>query len=245
MTYEEAEKIILADLRAVAEDEYRHFNARVIYTVPEERVIGAKTGAQRDIAKKYFGTEVGEVFLAHLPHHYFEEYQVHSFMIERMKDRDRVMKELERILPYVDNWATCDCMSPKVFKKNPPEIEKIRAWMADDRTYIARFGNGMLMRYYLDDRFRPEFNDMVADMPWEKFSGAEKIAQGSDAYYINMMRAWYFATALAKQWEATVPYIEKRCLDIWTHNKAIQKACESYRVPEDRKAYLRSLKVKK
>lgn len=247
MKFKDAREIIIEELKALAEEEYRLFNTRVIATVPLERVIGVKTDGQRKIAKKYAGTEIGETFMSKLPHQYFEENQVHGFMIEQIKDRGRVMAELERFLPTVDNWATCDCVSPKVFKKQPPTLEDITKWMNDDRTYICRFGMGMLMRYYLDDRFEPAQLNSIIDFPWRQFVSAQsddtvKIPQGTDVYYINMMRAWYFATALAKQYEAALPIIESGKLDKWTHNKAIQKACESYRVSPEHKAYLKSLK---
>ena len=264
MKFKDARGIIIEELKALAEEEYRLFNTRVIATVPLERVIGVKTDGQRKIAKKYAGTEIGETFMSKLPHQYFEENQVHGFMIEQIKDRGRVMAELERFLPTVDNWATCDCVSPKIFKKQPPTLEDITKWMNDDRTYICRFGMGMLMRYYLDDRFEPSQLNQIIDFPWQQFQKKEKdkskstakstekaaikttdivkIPQGTDVYYINMMRAWYFATALAKQYEAALPIIESGKLDKWTHNKAIQKACESYRVSPEHKAYLKSLK---
>ena len=262
MKYKDARKIIIEELQALAEEEYRIFNTRVIATVPLERVIGVKTDGQRNIAKKYAGTEIGEAFMSHLPHQFFEENQVHGFMIEQIKDCDRVMAELERFLPTVDNWATCDCVSPKIFKKQPPTIQEITKWMSDDRTYICRFGMGMLMRYYLDDRFEPSQLDLITDFPWQQFVSVSeektatksakkasaqsddtaKIAQCTDVYYINMMRAWYFATALTKQYEATLPIIESGKLDKWTHNKAIQKARESYRVPQEHKEYLKMLR---
>jgi len=255
MKYEDARNIIISDLKALAEDEYRHFNTRIIFTVPPECVIGVKTGGQRDIAKKYFGTEVGEAFMGTLPHHYFEEYQVHAFMLERVKDRESVMSQLEQFLPLVDNWATCDQLSPKVFKKAPPSLAQISAWMADKRPYVCRFGMGMLMRYYLDERFEPAQLDMIADVPWEAYDfrvkeggkvgevpADKRIRQGSDVYYINMMRAWYFATALAKQYDATLPLIQAGRLDKWTHNKAIQKARESFRVSDEHKEVLRGLR---
>ena len=244
MKFKDAREIIIKELKALAEEEYRLFNTRVIATVPLERVIGVKTDGQRKIAKKYAGTEIGETFMSKLPHQFFEENQVHGFMIEQIKDRDRVMAELERFLPTVDNWATCDCVSPKVFKKQPPTLEDITKWMNDDRTYICRFGMGMLMRYYLDDRFEPSQLNQIIDFPWQQFQSDDtvKIPQGTDVYYINMMRAWYFATALAKQYEAALPIIEEGKLDKWTHNKAIQKACESYRVSPEHKTYLKSLK---
>ncbi len=167
-----------------------------------------------------------------LPHRYYEENNLHGFLIETIGEYDATMKALEAFLPYIDNWATCDLISPKVFKKNPAELyKKIQGWLQSDRTYTVRFGIGMLMSHFLDDRFLPEMPALVASIR-------------SEEYYINMMIAWYFATALVKQPEAVMPFIEDRRLQKWTHNKAIQKSIESYRISDDTKAYLRTLKVK-
>ena len=167
-----------------------------------------------------------------LPHKYYEENNLHGFLIETMKDYNQVIAALDAFLPYVDNWATCDLMSPKIFKKHLPELrEQIQVWMASSHTYTIRFGIEMLMSFYLDEQFQPEYLDWVADVQ-------------SEEYYVNMMIAWYFATALAKQYDAALPYIQQHRLEPWTHNKAIQKAIESYRITDEQKDYLRSLKVK-
>ena len=213
------------------EEQYKVFNTRILATVPEEKVLGVKSPHQREVAKEVFNSDYKEAFLSALLHETFEENQVHGFLIEMEKDRGRMISLLEEFLPYVDNWATCDCVSPKAFKKNPPDIELISHWMASEHVYTCRYGIGMLMRYYLDERFSEEYLDAVASIE-------------SDEYYINMMRAWYFATALTKRYDRTLPYIEKHVLDTWTHNKAIQKAKESFRVPAERKEYLNSLKIK-
>ena len=171
-------------------------------------------------------------FIAQLPHKFFEENQLHAFILSYMHDFDIVIREIGRFLPYVDNWATCDQMSPKVFKKNTDKLlEQIKIWIKSNKTYTIRFGVGMLMRYYLDDNFKSEYLDMVSKIK-------------SDEYYVNMMIAWFFATALAKQYEATLPFIEGKKLDKWTHNKTIQKAIESYRISSEQKDYLRTLKSK-
>ena len=228
----EAESRVRELLLPLAEDEYRVFNARILATVPPEKVMGVRTPGQRRVAKAVYCSEYREAFLSSLPHDTFEENQVHGFLIEQEKDRSRVIALLEDFLPYVDNWATCDCVSPKVFKKEPPDLDNIRNWMDSGHVYTCRFGIGMLMRYYLDERFDEEYLNAVA-------------AIRSDAYYVNMMRAWFFATALTKQYDRTLPYMERRVLDPWTHNKAIQKARESYCVPMDHKAYLDGLRHKK
>ena len=166
-----------------------------------------------------------------LPHEYFEENQLRAFIICGMKDFNECMEELEKFLPYVDNWATCDQMSPKIFKKHRKELlVHIKDWIASDAAYTVRFGVGMLMQHFLDDDFDPEYPEMVAGLR-------------SEEYYVNMMIAWYFATALAKQYESILPFIEQKKLDDWTHNKAIQKSIESYRITDEQKSYLRSLKV--
>ena len=225
------EKTVQEMLLPYAEDGYRKFNSRILATVPFERVMGVRTPDQRKVAKELSGSGLKDAFLSCLPHETFEENQVHGFLIEQEKDRDRVISLLDDFLPYVDNWATCDCVSPKVFRKDPPDPELIRKWMASEHVYTCRYGMGMLMRYYLDERFSGEYLDAVADIR-------------SGEYYINMMRAWFFATALTKQYERTLPYIENRRMDTWTHNKAIQKARESFRVPREHKEYLNTLKVR-
>jgi 3-methyladenine DNA glycosylase AlkD len=174
--------------------------------------------------------DIGD-FLNELPHAFFDENQLHAFIISGMKDYEGCLKEVERFLTYVDNWATCDQLSPKVFRKYKNELlEPIHRWIESGRTYTIRFGVGMLMEHFLDEEFDPEYPEMVAGIR-------------SDEYYVNMMIAWYFATALAKQYEAVLPYIEEHRLDTWTHNKTIQKAIESYRISPERKEYLRSMKA--
>ena len=171
-----------------------------------------------------------EAFLRDLPHTYYEENNLHAFLVEQIKDYDACIAAIDAFLPYVDNWSTCDGWSPKVLKKHPEELLcKIREWMTSDALYTVRFGIGMLQRYFLDERFDPVYLDWVAAIRREE-------------YYVRMMVAWYFATALAKQYEAALPYIEEGCLPLWTHNKAIQKAVESYRVSAEQKVYLKILR---
>ena len=211
---------------------YRDFHAKLMPTVYKERVIGVRTPALRKFAKGFGKTKEAEEFLKQLPHEYYEEDNLHGFLIAGMKDFDRCIEELERFLPYVDNWATCDLLSPKIFKKHLQELlVKIRVWTVSEHTYMIRFGVGMLMSLYLDEAFELEYPEMVSGIR-------------SNEYYVNMMIAWYFATALAKQYEAVLPFIENGRLDKWTHNKAIQKAVESCRVTDEKKAYLKTLKIK-
>ena len=195
-------------------------------------VIGVRTPELRKFAKEFSKKPDVDEFLKILPHKYYEENNLHGFLIETIKDYDRVITELDAFLPYVDNWATCDLMRPKIFQKHLEELlGKIKEWINDDHTYTIRFGIEMLMSFYLDEQFCPEFLELVSYVQ-------------SEEYYVNMMVAWYFATALAKQYDDTLPYIEQHRLSKWTHNKAIQKAVESYRISDGQKTYLRTLKVK-
>ena len=221
------------ELFAIQDEKYRDFQAKLIPTVEPETVIGVRTPALRDYAKKLLKREDIKEFLDDLPHKYFDENQLHAFILSGMKDYEKCIDEVIRFLPYVDNWATCDQMSPKVFKKHKQELlTNIREWVGSKETYTIRFGIGMLMEHFLDDDYDLRYPEMVA-------------AVRSEEYYVNMMIAWYFATALAKQYESVLPYIENNRLDVWTHNKAIQKAVESYRITPEQKEYLKSLKIKK
>lgn len=212
--------------------EYREFQSGVIPTNDPGTTIGVRTPALRKLAKQLARREDVNVFLDDLPHLYFDENQLHAFIVSEMRDYATCLAEVERFLPYVDNWATCDQMSPRVFKRHRQELlEPIRSWIASGETYTVRFGVGMLMEHYLDEDFDPTYLDMVAGIR-------------SEEYYVRMMVAWYFATALAKQYDVTVPYLEERRLDAWTHNKTIQKAVESRRISPEQKDYLRGLRVK-
>lgn len=218
----------LLELRDV---EYWEFQSKLIPTVDPDKIIGVRTPELRRLAKEIAKTPQAEPFLKTLPHEYYEENNLHAFLIEGMKDYHECVAAVDAFLPYVDNWATCDMMSPKCFKKHLAELlDSIKIWIASDRTYTVRFGIGMLMKFYLDEEFDPAYPEMVA-------------AVRSEEYYINMMIAWYFATALAKQYDVILPFIKGRKLDTWTHNKAIQKAVESYRITKEQKEYLKSLKI--
>lgn len=209
---------------------YRDFTASLIPTVDKETVIGVRSPMIRKLAKELTDDQKTK-FIKNLPHKYYEENNLHAAIIESINDYDTVIYELERFLPFVDNWATCDMIRPKVFKKHPSDLLlKIREWSASEHTYTIRFGLEMLMCYYLDENFKAEYLEIAS-------------AVRSDEYYVNMMIAWFFATALAKQYDYTLPYIEQKKLDIWVHNKTIQKATESYRISDKKKNYLRMLKM--
>ena len=210
---------------------YRDFTAKLIPTVEKERIIGVRTPDLRKLAAELGKTEDAAAFMAVLPHLYQEENNLHGFLIERIADCGACVAALDAFLPYVDNWATCDSIRPRCFRRNLPRlIGEIRRWMASEQTFTVRFGIEMLMCFYLDEAFDSACLDWVA-------------ALRSEEYYVNMMIAWFFATALAKQWDVTLPFIENHRLDVWTHNKAIQKAIESDRIPPARKALLRSRKM--
>lgn len=219
-------------LFALQDQKYRDFHSKLMPTVDPACIIGIRTPELRKFAKQFAKSGAAEAFLRELPHTYYEENNLHGFLIESMRDFDRVVVELNVFLPHVDNWATCDMMRPKVFAKHREDLLPwIRCWMAEEHPYTIRFGIEMLMVHFLEDAFEPEYLDWVA-------------ALRAEEYYVNMMIAWYFATALAKQYDAVLPVLEERRLDAWTHNKAIQKAVESYRITAEQKEYLRSLKIK-
>lgn len=219
-------------LFAMQDRAYREFQSKLMPTVDPESVIGVRTPQLRQLAKALAGSQEAEQFLVTLPHRYYEENNLHGMLIERIGDFDTCITALNAFLPYVDNWATCDLISPKIFRKHLPElIGHIRRWLASDHAYTVRFGAGMLMRHYLDDAFDPDYPEWVASLEW-------------DEYYVKMMVAWYFATALAKQWDAVLPYLTEGRLDAWVHNKTIQKAIESYRVSDERKNLLRTMRIK-
>lgn len=223
---------IQAELFALCDGKYGDFNAKLIPSIDRRRVIGVRTQELRAMANRLHGTAQAEEFLHALPHEYFEENQLHAFLLEYERDYSALIAALDAFLPCVDNWATCDQMNPKSLGRNKEALlAKIREWLASGRCYTVRYAIGQLMRWYLDADFKPEYADMVA-------------AVRSEEYYVRMMAAWYFATALAKQYDAVLPYFTERKLDAWTHNKAIQKAVESYRVSDEHKTALRRLKVK-
>lgn len=220
---------LLFELR---DEEYANFQAKLTPTVSPELFIGVRVPNVRKLAKLLKDNPDVETFLQELPHKYYDENMLHGLLISEIKDYNKAIKETNRFLPFVDNWAVCDIMSPKVFKKHKTElIGSIKKWVGSNKTYTKRFGIEMLMSHYLDDDFRAEYLDIVSVIR-------------SKEYYVNMMIAWFFATALAKQWESTISYIENNRLDKWTHNKTIQKAVESYRITDEQKAYLKTLKIK-
>ena len=224
---------IREELNRLQDPKYRDLQIQIIPTVRPETIIGVRTPELRKMSNQLTKTEGIITFLEDLPHLYFEENQLHAFIISGLKDYQSCLCRLNQFLPYVDNWATCDQMSPGVFRKHRPELEEhIREWIGSGKTYTVRFGIGMLMAHYLEESFDIRYPEMVS-------------AVRSEEYYVKMMIAWYFATALAKQYEAVLPYIEQQRLDPWTHNKAIQKSVESYRIPPERKAYLKTLKIRR
>ena len=217
---------ITKTLFSLKDDGYREFENGLIPGTAAE-FIGVRTPDLRSLAR---AIGYNEAFLNDLPHRYFEEKQLHAFIISDIRDYDLAIKETEKFLPYIDNWATCDQLSVKCFKKHKEELFiRIRKWLNSEHEYSIRFAIGNLMRFYLDDDFKEEHLVLVADIK-------------DDRYYVNMMRAWYFATALAKQWDKTIVCIEDKRLDEWTHKKTIQKAKESFRISTEHKEYLNSLK---
>ena len=225
---------IQAELFSLQDAEYKAFHSKLMPTINPDTIIGVRTPALRALARK-IQTVPGidlDLFKASLPHQYYEENNLHAFLIEQCRDYDTCIWELDCFLPYVDNWATCDMMRPKCFKKHTEELlGKIEQWLGSAHTYTVRFGIEMLMVYFLEENFDPKYLAMVAKIQ-------------SDEYYINMMIAWYFATALAKQWDSTLQYLTEERLPLWVHNKTIQKAIESYRITQEQKEMLRRLRRK-
>ena len=212
---------------------YRDFQKPLFPGVEEDCFIGVRTPELKKLAKELFGSETANKFIETLPHHYFDENQLHAFIISLFKDYQTCLKEVDKFLPFVNNWGTCDQLSPKVFAKHKDElIAPIKKWLKSKHTYTVRFAIGMLMQHYLDESFKEEYMEMVASIK-------------SEEYYINMMIAWYFATALAKQYDSAIRYLEDKKLSRWVHNKTIQKAVESYRIADEQKAYLKNLKISK
>ena len=217
-------------LKQMADPKYKEFHQKLMPTINNEKVLGVRVPDLRRFTKEINKTEIKNDFLNILPHKYYEEDNLHAFLIEMIKDYDEVIKQLNRFLPFVDNWATCDMMSPKIFKKHKKELlNEIEKWINSDKAYTIRYGIKCLMQYYLDDDFDVSFLKKVADVK-------------SEEYYVNMMRAWYFATALSKQYDEAVKFLENRILDKWTHNKTISKAIESYCVTAENKNYLKTLR---
>ena len=210
--------------------EYAQFHRRLVPTIEPESIIGVRTPILRKMAKQISKDSICQEFLNELPHKYYEENQLHGFIISEIKTFENCIEELEIFLPYINNWATCDQTSQKVFKKNKDRLlPYINKWISSDECYTVRFAIGMLMQHFLDDDFKPEYLEMVSQVK-------------SEEYYVNMEIAWYMATALAKQWDFTIVYIEEKKMDKWVHNKTIQKARESNRITNEQKEYLNELK---
>lgn len=227
-----AESMVQGRLFEVADSEYKQFHGKLVPTISQERIIGVRLPQVKKLARELTGTPEAESFMKMLPHRYYEENNLHGLLVAASKDYEKVIEELDLFLPYVDNWATCDSIRPRVFQKHPPElIDKIEEWIGSQDAFTIRFGIEMLMTYYLDEAFCPEYLKMAASVY-------------SEEYYVQMMQAWYFATALAKQWAETLPWIQNQRLSNWVHNKTIQKAIESLRVPAEHKNLLRQLKIK-
>lgn len=221
---------LLERLFALQDSEYADFQAKLTPTIARDCFIGIRVPILRQFAKEFFKEPAAKEFLQELPHRYFDENMLHGLLLEQIKDFDVCIEELERFLPYVDNWAVCDIMTPKILKKYPEKtLFYLKKWAASSETYTCRFGLELLMAFYLDDEFAPELLEIPAVVR-------------SEEYYVNMMVAWFFATALAKQWDAALPYLTDHRLAVWTHNKTIQKAIESRRITDEQKAFLRTLK---
>ena len=209
---------------------YRDFHSKLMPETDKETVIGIRTPVLRKFAKEFAGTSEAEAFLRQLPHRYYEENNLHMMLITGIKHYEKCMEEIQRFLPCIDNWATCDFPAPKCFARHKDQVlEEAKRWISSGETYVIRYGIGMLMRLFLDEDFSSEYLEMAA-------------AVQSQEYYVNMMIAWYFATALAKQWDATVPYIEQHKLSDWVHRKTVQKAVESYRITPEQKEYLKGFR---
>ena len=223
-------EIIRAQLYDLQDIKYKDFHCKLIPTVDPDRVIGVRAPAMKALAKELAKTDVSD-FLRDLPHKYYDEDNLHGLLVMNIPDYEDSLAEINKFLPFVDNWATCDLLRPLSFIKHRGElIEEIKIWLKSEHTYTKRFGMEMLMLNFLDEDFKPDYLEWLAEIR-------------SHEYYVNMMLAWFYATALAKQWEATLPYIENHRLDKWVHNKTIRKAIESFRVTDEQKAYLRTLKI--
>lgn len=221
------------ELLALKDEPYKDFNKKLIPNISEDTMIGIRTPHLRQLAKNLWKEDFQKCldFMDDLPHIYFEENNLHAFFIEEIKDLEECLKRTEQFLPYIDNWATCDTFSPKIFKKHPDILLKyIKKWLKSDRTYTVRYGIGLLLSNYLDAEFRREYLEWVCSVK-------------SEEYYVKMMIAWYFSFALVKQYEEALPIIKEQRLEKWTHNKAIQKARESSRIAKERKEYLNTLKI--
>jgi len=215
---------------ALQDEDYGNFQAKLTPGVARKDIIGIRVPALRKLAKEYINTPEAAEFVKALPHRYYDENMFHGILLSEYKDYEQCLEALEHFLPYVDNWAVCDIMSPKIFKKHKTELlSHIKVWIASDKLYTCRFGIEMLMNHYLGEEFKAEYLELPAKVH-------------SEEYYLRMMQAWFYATALAKQWTSAIPFLENNRLEPWTHNKTLQKARESYRIKPEQKEYLKSLK---
>lgn len=243
MTHAELVKRLLAE----QDLKYRDFHASLLPNIDKKTIIGVRVPTMRKIAKEFAAADVAK-FLDKLPHKYFEENQVHLFVVERIKDFDECLRRTEQFLPYIDNWAVCDGKSPKALLKDEKRfVSCIEKWLKSKHPYTVRFGVNMLMTFFLDERFNARQLKLVAAIDENLFDDsdtgcADGKVRATDRYYVQMVIAWFMATALAKQWDATFPYIKGRKLSPWIHAKTIQKACESYRITQEQKEILRGLK---
>ncbi len=227
-----AEEYVQKKLFEMRDEEYKNFQSKLIPTIDPEKIIGVRIPALRKFSKEILKSGFCEDFLKSLPHEYYDENNLHGFIIEKTNDYEKLIKELDKFLPYVDNWAACDLLRPKIFKMHKEKLlEKIKEWIKSERAYTVRFAIEMLMTFYLDDGFKTQYADLVSSVK-------------SEDYYVKMMTAWFFATALSKQYDLIIPYMENKTLEKWVHNKTIQKAIESYRITKEQKDYLRSLRIK-
>ncbi len=227
-----AKEFVRDFLKANADEKYREFNTKLMPTVEKSAVFGVRTPVLRKFAKEFFKDPRSIEFLNELPHRFFEENQLHIFLLEQIKDFDECIKAVEEFLPFIDNWATCDGFSPKTFKANTDKlVGKIEKWIDSKHTYTVRFAVVNLMRYYLDENFDPDHLLWVAKV-------------NTDDYYLSMAVAWFYATALAKQYNKALPYLTNRLLDTKTHNKTVQKAVESFRLTAEQKEYLKTLRIR-
>ncbi len=223
-------KEIIEKLKLIEDPKYAEFQSKLVPNCPKESFIGVRVPQLRNFAKEFEKDDKCREFLDEPPHETYDENLLHSILISRTQKFDICLTRLEAFLPFVDNWAVCDTMRPYIFAKNTDRLyEPMLRWIRSDLEYTCRFGLDMLMTYYLDKQFQPEYLEIAAQVK-------------SDAYYVKMMVAWYFATALAKQWDASIGYIENRRLPEWTHKTTIRKACESYRITDEQKTYLKRLK---
>ena len=219
------------ELIKISDTKYAAFQSKLTPGINPNLFLGVRVPVLREFAKIYAKSEESKVFLKELPHNFYDENMLHALLISQMKDFDEIVTYLDKFLPYVDNWAVCDIMSPKKLKKDKTRLlDYIKKWTKSKHTYTCRFGIEMLMSFYLDEDFKPEYLKIVSNIH-------------SEEYYVNMMIAWFFATALTKQWDSTISVIESKTLDIWVHNKTIQKAIESYRISDEQKTYLRKLRI--